>query len=204
MKEKDIEKLAKQTIRIENEIFVLRSSLFKIMNEIDNLKKIYEIPIDEEIKPIQSEIEYKEQENVLNILIYDIPPIDKFVTSTVRQTWIATIYNAIKTLNKKPFFEKAFCWFSFYYPINSMPSDLDNRFIKAIINAIKISGVIKDDNYNNLLCYGVNAFKSNNRYYKTLITISDYSNARNIIPLEPDNSIANKIPKFEIIDNGIW
>lgn len=133
-------------------------------------------------------------DNILQILIYDIPPRYKVTNNYETIYWRELISNAVYSLEQEPHFEQAFIWFEFYVPDSvAIKADTDNRMVKTIINALVTTRVIPDDTMNHM-AFGCIGFPIDNPYPKTVIKVTDLSNMYKIISAQPSSEIANKEP----------
>lgn len=138
--------------------------------------------------------EAKYEDDILIILIYDVPPVYKVATQSDTLKWKEMIYNALSKLPEKPYFEKAHIVFEFYVPHSvSIKADTDNRMMKTLIDALVISGIIPEDTmyHMSFSCFG---FPIDNVYCKTLIKVTHPENIHKIITAKPNIEVANKIP----------
>lgn len=100
--------------------------------------------------------------NVTCIKINNIPPILRKDISDVRSMWIHSITKALKIMMKSDKniqkYEKAFVIIKYYVPASHALFDNDNRTNKYIIDGIRYSLIINDDNFEHL-SYAVLAIK---------------------------------------------
>ncbi len=196
--------------KIEIAIYQTRTKLLEIQSIINlialnyNKTKVDDKSYDLYDKPY---VESWFQDNILHILIYDLPPHIKKIAGAYEyeNAWQKNISKAILSLPDKPSFkQKCFCWIEFYCPANScFRFDIDNHFVGVIIDALHKSYVIDDDNYEQL-GIGVIGFSTNSSIYKTYAKISTIDNIYNIISTQPSNEIASKKHPIDNFNLGFW
>lgn len=191
-----IEHLTKWTKELEFSIYQIRESLFLLQDKVKFYANIIEDIHNHKIDTtfLSDITEAKYEDNVLTILIYDVPPVYKVATQSDALKWKEMIYNALSCLPEKPYFEKAHIVFEFYVPHSvSIRADTDNRMLKTLINALVIAGIIPDDTmyHMSFSCFG---YPIENMFYKTLIRVTHPDNIHRIITAKPDMDVANRTP----------
>ncbi|ADQ06067.1 conserved hypothetical protein [Caldicellulosiruptor hydrothermalis 108] len=194
-----IEHLTKWTKELEFSIYQIRESLFALQYKVkfyaSIIEDIHNYKIDTTFLSDITEAKY--EDDILTILIYDVPPVYKVATQSDTLKWKEMIYNALSKLPEKPYFEKAHIVFEFYVPHSvSIRADTDNRMLKTLINALVIAGIIPDDTmyHMSFSCFG---YPIDNMYCKTLIKVAHPDNIHKVITAKPDIKITNKIPVKE-------
>ncbi|ADQ41627.1 hypothetical protein Calkr_2164 [Caldicellulosiruptor acetigenus I77R1B] len=191
-----IEHLTKWTKELEFSVYQIRESLFALQDKVKFYAGIIEDIHNHKIDTtfLSDITEAKYEDNILTILIYDVPPVYKVATQSDALKWKEMMYNALSKLPEKPYFEKAHIVFEFYVPHSvSIKADTDNRMLKTLIDALVMHGVIPGDTmyHMSFSCFG---YPIDNMYCKTLIKVTYPDNIHRVITGRPDPEVANKIP----------
>lgn len=120
-----------------------------------------DLPTKQEVFPyMQSDVTY--ENDIIKIHIPDYLPRSQKVDKEIANKWIENIITSIYSIPKIPHWGKVFV-----YMVVSAPGgeswDIDNRSINLIINAIKHSRIIKDDNISHL-AFGAEGVSDENHY----------------------------------------
>lgn len=146
----------------------------KIAKEISNLNYKIDAPLSQRIG-IKGFSEATIQENgIIKIVVNRTPEKVKLFNrlgtqyyKEIKDFWESTILNALQSITIQPINEKAFIIVNILHPGEDW--DTDNHSIKFIIDAIRYSGVIKNDTYKDV-SYTVTGQK--NKEEKTEVYIS--------------------------------
>ncbi|APR02762.1 hypothetical protein CLQ_14148 (plasmid) [Clostridium botulinum Af84] len=165
------------------ELYSITYNLQIIVNTLLNYNTekaaFFSCPLDKS-QVLNHKVQY--ENNIISIKIAGILPtkIRKKDYTFIKQYWIGTIVYAIKSLNLEKTHEKIFVKIKFHI---RHWSDVENRFIKFLIDGIRYSALIIDDDYKHLsyMVDGVDIEKDNNEYTEMFITT--YENKINIINL---------------------
>lgn len=146
-----------------------RAQLYKLLEDIAKDYSVVEDDFDitEDVELIETTVTYDNE--IIKIRIHDyLPPISA-VSTHIKNRWIKSITTAITSLTNIKIHQK-----TMVYIVVSAPSkrwDIDNRHINLIINAVKYSRIIKDDNIS-YLAFGYEAVNSN-RYFTDIYIFDD-------------------------------
>ncbi|MGB9804852.1 hypothetical protein [Desulfofundulus sp.] len=107
-------------------------------------------PAEEQIEELPGEqngataqiIQEGDLKGVLKIVVDGYLPRARHATSVMRRSWIGKITRALLPIDVH--FERAFCVIAIYVPAK-VNWDVDNRYYKFIIDAIRFARVIDDD-----------------------------------------------------------
>jgi hypothetical protein len=152
----------------------LSTQQIKIAKEISNLNYRTDAPLSQRIG-IKGFSEATIKENgIIKIVVNRTPEKVKLFNrlgtqyyKEIKDFWEGSILNALQSITIQPFNEKAFIIVNILHTGDDW--DTDNHSIKFIIDAIRYSGVIKNDTYKDV-SYTVTGQK--NKAAKTVIYIS--------------------------------
>ncbi|WP_434577020.1 hypothetical protein [Thermoanaerobacterium thermosaccharolyticum] len=116
-------------------------------------------------------------DDIVKITVPDFPAELGPVKGVEKNRWIDNIMYALEKLDKNIYFDHAFIFIKFFTPVKNC--DIDNWNIKPIIDAIKKSLIIYDDDYEHL-SFGFNASFSEEP--KTEIYIFNYNELEKFLP----------------------
>ncbi|MEG6570631.1 hypothetical protein [Thermoanaerobacterium thermosaccharolyticum] len=116
-------------------------------------------------------------DDIIKVVVPDFPAELGPAKNIEKNRWIDNIMYALQKLDKNIHFEHVFVFIKFFTPVKNC--DIDNWNIKPIIDAIKKSLIIYDDDYEHL-SFGFNAKFSNEP--KTEIYIFDYNKLEKFLP----------------------
>jgi hypothetical protein len=154
-----------------NSIEKARMNLYCAVNKCLRSGEIPDIvlPCDD----VKAEVMY---DDIIKVSVPDFPAKLGPAKSIEKNRWIDNIMYALKKLEKKHF-DKVFVFIKFFTPVKNC--DIDNWNIKPVVDAIKKSLIIRDDDYGHL-SFGFNASFSEEP--KTEIYIFDYSKLEKFLP----------------------
>lgn len=115
-------------------------------------------------------------DDIVKITVPDFPAELGPAKNTEKNRWIDNIMYALQKLDKM-YFDHVFVFIKFYTPVKNC--DIDNWNIKPIIDGIKHTEIVHDDNYEHL-SFGFNASFSNEP--KTEIYIFNYNQLEKNLP----------------------
>lgn len=115
------------------------------------------------------EVEILDNGKVVKLTVMDYPARLQSTKNEEKERWINNVMFALKNVKDKISFDRIFVFVKFYFPVSNV--DVDNRDIKPIIDGIKYSRIVADDNYR-YVSYGFNANFSDSP--RTEIYIIDY------------------------------
>lgn len=160
-----------------------RDSLYLAYDKaLRNLPKVEYVPL-----LAGDNVDVKYENNVIKVHVPDYMPLTGYLSSDAKNRWIGRINYAIQSLFNIPDWEKIFV-----YIIESAPGenwDIDNRNIKTIIDAVRYSRIVKDDNIC-YLAYGAEGICDT--CYYTDIYIFDYYKLGEILPKIIENRVCKK------------
>ncbi len=143
--------------------------LAKLISEMDKEENYDGIP---GIKGYSSAVQYHDY---IKITVNKIPEkvalfkeVGTHYYGAAKEFWLGSVMYALNELNPKPFNGKCVVYIKVYYKDKTW--DVDNHHVSFIINAIRYSGIIDDDNHTKL-CYMVGGEIAENEDFHTDIYI---------------------------------
>ncbi|SHE96185.1 hypothetical protein SAMN02745218_01145 [Desulfofundulus australicus DSM 11792] len=118
-------------------------NLEEALEEGESAREQVEVPIEEQDGATALIIQEDDLKGVLKIVVDGYLPRTRHATSMMRRSWIGKITRALLPIDVH--FEKAFCIIVIYVP-GKVNWDVDNRYYKFIIDAIRFARIIDDDN----------------------------------------------------------
>lgn len=204
---KKVDDLIAASDKVEIALYQIRAKLLEIQDTIFSLAKNSDIVTLEHEPFPKPYVEAWYKDNVLNILVYDLPPNQKKLHGTFgyENSWSNNIMKAICSLEPQPYFDqKCFCWIEFYCPKNTnIIFDVNNRFVGALINALCMSHAIPDDNFKQL-AVGLIGFEAESPMYKTYAKVAPITDIYKIISTSPSREIEQKTPPFIKEEQTFW
>lgn len=136
---------------IENYLRNLERIRYNIFNKI-KLKEKYEINNEEKINYLNNRYKATVENGVLKIYIPEVIPKYKNVNNYAYKNILINVMENTKQYKNLFNSELVFVFIKVYE--NQKNIDIDNKFIKPIVDGLVLSKVIADDNINNMF-YGV-------------------------------------------------
>lgn len=136
---------------IENYLRSLERIRYNIFNKI-NLKNKYEVNEIDKINYLNNRYKATVQNDILKIFIPEVIPKYKNINNYAYKNIMINVME--KTKEYKNLFNKELVFVFIKVVENQKNIDIDNKFIKPIVDGLVLSGVIADDNIANMF-YGV-------------------------------------------------
>lgn len=152
---------------VENYLRSLERIRYNLFNKI-NLKNKYEVNEQDKLTYINDKYKAMVDNNILKIYIPEVIPKYKNVNNYAYKNIMLNVMNTTKQY--KDLFNKELVFVFIKVVENQKNIDIDNKFIKPIIDGLVLSKVIEDDNIANMF-YGVfgTTDKSKNPYTEVYV-----------------------------------
>ena len=155
--EENIEKLKKQVDNVLANINILNNT--KVKNFLRSLEEIrYEIfkcieirnkySQNQDINFVNKNYKVEEIQGILKIFIPEVLPKYKNISNPAYKNILLNVSNAVKEY--KDFFGNKLTFVMILVHEKQINMDIDNKYVKPIIDALVIAKVIKDDNFTNM------------------------------------------------------
>ena len=136
---------------VENYLRSLERIRYNLFNKI-NLKNKYEVNEQDKLTYINDKYKATVDNNILKIYIPEVIPKYKNVNNYAYKNIMLNVMNTTKQY--KDLFNKELVFVFIKVVENQKNIDIDNKFIKPIVDGLVLSKVIEDDNIANMF-YGV-------------------------------------------------
>lgn len=136
---------------LENYLRTMEKIRYNIFNKI-KLREKFEVDENEKIEFLNKRYKAKVENDILKIYIPEVIPKYKNVNNYAYKNILINVME--NTKQYKDLFNKEFVFVFIKVHENQKNMDIDNKFIKPIIDGLVLSKVIADDNINNM-AYGV-------------------------------------------------
>lgn len=136
---------------LENYLRSLERIRYNIFNKI-KLKNKYEINESDKIEYLNNRYEVTEENDILKIHIPEVIPRFKNINNYSYKNIMLNVME--KTKPYKNMFGNELVFVFIVINENQKNTDIDNKFVKPIVDGLVLSKVIEDDNTNNMF-YGV-------------------------------------------------
>ena len=136
---------------VENYLRSLERIRYNLFNKI-NLKNKYEVNEQDKLTYINDKYKASVDNNILKIYIPEVIPKYKNVNNYAYKNIMLNVMNTTKQY--KDLFNKELVFVFIKVVENQKNIDIDNKFIKPIVDGLVLSKVIEDDNIANMF-YGV-------------------------------------------------
>lgn len=136
---------------IENYLRNLERIRYNIFNKI-KLKEKYQVDENEKINYLNSRYKAEVRDEVLKIYIPEVIPKFKNVNNYAYKNIMLNVME--QTKKYKDMFDNELVFVFITISEQQKNFDIDNKFVKPIVDGLVLSKVIKDDNINNMF-YGV-------------------------------------------------
>lgn len=136
---------------LENYLRTMEKIRYNIFNKI-KLREKYEVDENEKMEYLNKRYKAKVEDDILKIYIPEVIPKYKNINNYAYKNILINVME--NTKQYKDLFNKEFVFVFIKVHENQKNMDIDNKFIKPIIDGLVLSKVIADDNINNM-AYGV-------------------------------------------------
>lgn len=144
---------------IENYLRSLERIRYNIFNKV-KLKNKYQISESDKIEYLNNRYDVTVENDILKIHIPEVIPKYKNINNYAYKNIMINVME--KTKQYKNMFNNELVFVFIVISENQKNTDIDNKFIKPIVDGLVLSQVIEDDNTNNMF-YGVLGKTSKNK-----------------------------------------
>lgn len=177
----NLESLKKQTEKMLSDINILDNN--KKEEFLRNFEKIrYEIFDSIEIENryskkqdidfVNKNYKVEEKNGILKIIIPEVLPKYKYVSNPAYKNILLNVSNAVK--DYKDLFNEKLTFVMIIVHEKQVNMDIDNKYVKPIVDALVVSKVIKDDNFTNMFYSAIGKNDTTKPYTEVYVLDGSY------------------------------
>lgn len=177
----NLESLKKQTEKMLSDINILDNN--KKEEFLRNFEKIrYEIFDSIEIENryskkqdidfVNKNYKVEEKNGILKIIIPEVLPKYKYVSNPAYKNILLNVSNAVK--DYKDLFNEKLTFVMIIVHEKQVNMDIDNKYVKPIVDALVVSKVIKDDNFTNMFYSAIGKSDTTKPYTEVYVLDGSY------------------------------